>query len=102
MRIRIYQMREDCGARHLLFRGRDSFQKEYGDRIPAEMYRKVFDDDLAVDDPEQVFAMFNISHPEGYTGRSLSVSDVVELADDGEFYFCDHCCFTAVSFSEKK
>lgn len=34
-----------------------------------------------------LFTTFNVAHPEGYHGRSMSVSDVVEL--DGVKYFCD-------------
>ena len=36
---------------------------------------------------EELFEIFNIDHPKDYTGRSLSVSDIVEI--DGENYFCD-------------
>lgn len=40
---------------------------------------------------EELFTMFNISHPIDYKGRSLSVSDIVELKVGGrsKFYYCD-------------
>lgn len=97
MRVRLYQIREDA-APNLLFRSREAFRDQYGEHIPAEVYRKVFDGDLAVKDPEQIFVMFNTEHPDGYTGRSMSVSDVVEFAEEGEFYFCDHFGFDRVRF----
>lgn len=42
---------------------------------------------------ERIFEIFNLNHPEGFKGHSLSVSDVVEIIDDGEnsgFYYCDN------------
>ena len=101
MRVRLYQVRED-GDPHLMFCGREAFRKQYGERIPAEIYRKVFDGDLAVSDTEQVFVIFNTAHPEGYTGRSMSVSDVVEFVEEGTFYFCDIFGFDRVQFSAEK
>lgn len=35
---------------------------------------------------DSIFETFNINQPSGYTGRSMSVTDVVEL--DGEYYYC--------------
>ena len=101
MRVRLYQIREDS-APELLFRGREAFRKRYGDRIPAEVYRKVYDGDLAVNDPEHVFVIFNTAHPEGYAGRSMSVSDVVEFVEEGAFYFCDSFGFDPVQFSAEE
>lgn len=97
MRVRLYQVRENSNP-NLLFRGREAFRDRFGECIPAALYRKVFDGDLAVNNPEQVFVMFNTAHPDGYTGRSMSVSDVVEFVDTGVFYFCDHCGFDRVQF----
>ena len=36
---------------------------------------------------ENIFIKFNISHPEGFKGHSLSTSDIVIL--DSEAYLCD-------------
>ena len=98
MRVRIYQIDMSRDQHQLVFRGHEDFQRKCGDRIPAELYRKVFDGALEVDNPEQVFAIFNTSRPEGYTGWSLSVSDVVEFVDEGKFYFCDYIGFKPVRF----
>lgn len=101
MRVRLYQVRED-GDPHQMFRSREAFRKQYGERIPAEVYRKVYDGELAVSDPEQAFVIFNTAHPEGYTGRSMSVSDVVEFVEEGTFYFCDIFGFDRVQFSAEE
>lgn len=36
---------------------------------------------------EHFFEVCNLTHPEGYTGHSLSVGDIVEL--DDRLYICD-------------
>lgn len=98
MRVKIYQIDLKLDRHHLAFQGRQAFAKQYGERIPAELYDLVFDGELDVTGPEQVFVMFNVDHPAGYTGRSLSMSDVVEFVDDGVFYFCDFIGFKMVRF----
>lgn len=35
---------------------------------------------------ENLFHKYNVNHPAGYTGRSLSTSDVVKL--NGKYYYC--------------
>ena len=49
---------------------------------------------------EEVYQMFNLDHPEGYRGRSLSVSDVVEVVGEEKstFHFCDSIGFREVDF----
>lgn len=36
---------------------------------------------------EGIYEMFNLDHPDGFRGHSLSVSDIVQMED--EFYYCD-------------
>ena len=49
---------------------------------------------------EEVYQMFNLDHPDGYRGRSLSVSDVVEVVGEEKspFHFCDSIGFREVDF----
>ena len=101
MRVKIYQINIKRDQHHLVFQDHQAFVKRYGERIPAELYDLVFDGDLEVTGPEQVFVMFNVDHPAGYTGRSLSMSDVVEFVDDGVFYFCDFIGFKKVTFERE-
>lgn len=49
---------------------------------------------------EEVFHLFNFDHPVDFTGRSMSVSDVVET--DGKFYFCDSVGFREIAFDAEK
>lgn len=56
-------------------------------------YDLVWEDNTEYTGLEQIFTVFNLHHPEDYRGRSLSVSDIVEVHDnpnieDG-FWFCD-------------
>ena len=101
MRVKIYQIDLERDPHHLAFQGYQAFVKRYGERIPAELYDLVFDGELEVTGPEQVFVMFNVEHPAGYTGRSLSMSDVVEFVDAGVFYFCDFIGFKTVTFERE-
>lgn len=43
--------------------------------INAGSYELVFDGDLPAQTAEDVFRIFNLKHPNGYRGRSMSVSD---------------------------
>ena len=45
---------------------------------------------------ETIYTMFNISHPEDYRGRSMSVSDLVALEETGTFY-CDSFGFRRIN-----
>ena len=101
MRVKIYQVDHIADPHHMMFRCFAAFEKQYGGLIPSEIYKLVFEGDLEVSSPEQVFVMFNTDHPAGYTGRSLSMSDVVEFVDEGVFYFCDMIGFKKVRFEKK-
>lgn len=43
---------------------------------------------------ERLFVKFNINHPNGFKGHSMSVSDIVKInhtvdEDEAKYYFCD-------------
>lgn len=54
-------------------------------------YEVVYEDEVgSVDDEdtlESLFYIFNADRPEDFKGRSMSVSDVIEL--DGKYYYTD-------------
>lgn len=54
-------------------------------------YKHVYTGEIEGDDPvamlEVLFTRFNVYHPAGFKGHSLSVSDIVVL--DGIKYYCD-------------
>lgn len=55
-------------------------------------YKKIWTGNIEVKDTEsytvldRCWEVFNVEHPSDYTGRSLSVSDIVEY--NGEFWGC--------------
>ena len=50
---------------------------------------------------EKIYRRFNLDLPEDYPGRSLSMSDVMELYDSGSrrYFYCDRMGFSPVQFS---
>lgn len=86
MEFAIYQVKEDF-LRELGFVSIPGGVKE----VDLEKYNRVYvgrikKEDSAESVLDKLFTIFNIDHPAGYTGRSLSVSDVVLL--DGQYYYC--------------
>ena len=63
-------------------------------------YEAVYDGEVETNDLENIYAKFNVEHPEGFTGHSLSMSDVVELYDDAgsEFHYVDRIGFKQINF----
>ena len=100
MEISIYQINLERDTDRIAFEGYDHLGLGESGQIDAEIYDKVFEGDVACKNLEDVFQMFNLNHPEGYKGRSLSVSDVVEIhdGDNSEFYYCDNIGFQKISF----
>jgi len=51
---------------------------------------------------EKLFSMYNINHPAGYAGRSMSVSDIVNLWDNSKeppektSWYCDSVGFVRI------
>lgn len=74
--------------------------------INSSIYNKVFEGPVKADTLEDIYYIFNQQHPEGYTGRSLSVSDVVQVVEDNPFgsafYFCDSFGFKRIDFDSSK
>ena len=107
MKIKIYQINMERDDEGCAFMGMDFLNRKLGVDHPAsEIYEQVFDGEIDGKSPEDVFAKFNWDHPENYRGRSLSVSDVVEIIDGAEvepgFYFCDSIGFKKVAFDTSR
>ncbi len=107
----IYQIKEDAkNGRYIKFMGLD-FLKENdlcevnGDlcKLDSDLYEKVYEAEYEPN-PEAttevildyLYRMFQGAKPEGYTGHSLSVSDVVVL--DGTAYYVDDYGFEKIDF----
>lgn len=103
MEISLYQINHDRDAEGAAFMSLHSLRKltPYGDVNP-KIYDKVFDGNVSCESLEDVYTMFNWEHPDSFSGRSMSVSDVVEVkaSDTVEpgMYFCDSFGFTKIDF----
>lgn len=82
MNIKIYQVNMDRDDDGVAFMSLDSIARfQHFDEVNSPIYDKVFEGDVDCESLEDVFRMFNTRHPDGYCGRSLSVSDIVEVSD---------------------
>ena len=101
MNISIYQINTERDSKRICFFGLDEIKKlTKSDTLDCTIYDKLFSGEVNCNNLEDVYRMFNTDRPKGYTGRSLSVSDVVEITD-GEckgFYFCDNIGFEKIDF----
>ncbi len=105
MKVAIYQIIPELDNSRMLFNSLEYMKKAHDGRIPAEIYEMIFCGEIEAEDCEDVFRIFNTDFPQGYKGRSLSVSDVVEIIHSGtksEFYFCDSVEFTVIDFEKQK
>lgn len=103
MEVKIYQINMDRDENGVCFMRSESLPRFQGtEQINSSIYDLVFAGDVPCSNLEDVYRMFNIDHPKGYTGRSLSVSDVVQIqngSDNGTtFHFCDSFGFKEVQF----
>lgn len=107
MKIRLYQINKNRDVNRVCYEGLDIHQKcqnvgAY--EVDSSLYDMVFDG--FVEDRnslEGLFSAFNYSRPSCYHGRTMSVSDVVEVIKETPnckegFYFCDYVGFVKVEF----
>ena len=103
MEVKLYQINLDRDEEGRVFLGQDWLSKKVDDptKIDSSIYDCVFDGEIDGSTLEDAFATFNFDHPDGFKGRSMSVSDVlVTELEDGKLaaYFCDSIGFTHVDF----
>lgn len=103
MKIRIYQIDLDLDINRLAFLPYEYIQtKQNSPAVDAEIYRRVYEGSIEANNLEDVYRIFNIDRPKDYKGRSLSVSDVVEIvgaeSKESGFYYCDSIGFRKIEF----
>ena len=101
MNIAIYQIDPDRDENNVAFLNYENLERFQGSAaLRSEIYDKVFEGEVECGTLEKVYQMFNLDHPDGYRGRSLSVSDVVEVVGEEKstFHFCDSIGFREVDF----
>lgn len=107
MKIRIYQVNMERDENQVAFMGYDSLSKFQGSPdVDSRIYDKVFEGEVGCFTLEKLYQIFNTEHPAGYKGRSMSVSDVVEIVDGNTgksyFHFCDSFGFKDIPFEPDK
>lgn len=98
---RIWQLKTDVSPERK-FIGYEELKESFGEP-DKNNYKIVFEGEIETNDLEEIYAKFNLNHPHGFTGHSLSISDVVELYDDNgsEFYYVDRFGFKEIDFEPK-
>ena len=101
----IYQINVDRDAANVCFIGMESLEKIKGTKeVNAAAYDRVYDGKMDCISLENIYQKFNVDHPADYKGRSLSVSDVVEIRESDTlnpgFYFVDSIGFKSISFDK--
>ena len=101
----IYQINRDRDSGNVCFLGMETLEKrQHTKEVNAAIYDRVYDGKLDCKSLEAIYEKFNIDHPDDYTGRSLSVSDVIEIRESDTFnpgfYFVDSIGFKAISFDK--
>ena len=101
-KVRIYQIKSI--ESEYIFKDYAFIKNQGCSAPPAELYRVVFDGQLAINNLEDIFEIFNIEHPESYKGRSLSASDIVEIYDDknSSFFYCKLNGYRKIRFKPVK
>ena len=103
MEVKLYQINLERDDEGRAFLSQEKLSKIVDDptKIDSSIYDCVFDGEIDGSTLEDAFATFNFDHPDGYKGRSMSVSDVlVTEIEDGKLaaYFCDSIGFAHVDF----
>lgn len=104
MKITIYQINMERDINRIAFMAHGNLEQFQSSKdIDCKIYDKVFAGDIDCQSLEDIYRKFNLDHPEDYKGRSLSVSDVVEVKAGGKvtpgFYFCDSFGFEQIEFN---
>lgn len=95
---RIYQLKPTVDMR-MKFISYDALDKHGFGNPDIKNYRVVYDGNIGTNDLEEIYMAFNLdAKPEGYSGYSLSVSDIIELYDESgsEFHYVDSIGFVKI------
>ena len=101
----IYQINTERDDNRICFLGLDTLERfQHSKEVDPVLYDRVYDGKLDCNSLETIYQKFNVDHPADYKGRSLSVSDVVEIRESDTlnpgFYFVDSIGFKAISFDK--
>lgn len=107
MKLKIYQINMGRDNDRVAFMGLDEFPRFSGSpEINSSIYDCAYEGEVDCYSLEEVFQKFNCDRPDGYKGRSMSVSDIVEVIEseafEKGFYYCDSIGFQEVAFDPEK
>lgn len=95
MKYKLYQIK-DWENNPYVFRGFNTAQ-QHG--FSLKDYEVVYSGEVPDNEVETVledfFTLFNVYHPRDFMGRSMSISDIVEL--DGEYYYTESFGFKKIT-----
>lgn len=94
----IYQLKDIPDRRDYAFESLDRL-REQGHTVDIQNYDKVYSGVMHPNENlENIYARFNIDHPQDFKGHSLSVSDVVVIHQHGQHtaHYCDSFGFAQV------
>jgi hypothetical protein len=97
---RVWQLRDDVDPL-MKFAGYDETAARFGEPDVGN-YRLAYDGEVATNNLDELWEIFNTRIPRGFEGHSLSMSDVVELYDHegSEFHFVDRFGFKQIEFGD--
>lgn len=100
-KVMILQIKKDVDDRFdKLFEPYDRVIKRFG-KINLDDYNVVYYGDIPKGSTlNDIFELFNLYHPDGYKGHSLSVSDLIVV--DGGIFYVDRYSFKKVDFEARK
>ena len=102
MKIKVYQINLQNDTQKLAFTNYDGYKKlTKTETVDSSIYDCVFEGQVDCKNLEDVYCLFNHNHPQWFVGRSVSVSDVIYIAEPKELcghYYCDSIGFKQVNF----
>jgi hypothetical protein len=93
LKIKLYQISSEKDKNRMMFMNY-KFAMNHGG-IDYDSYELVFEGEVDAKRLDDIYHIFNLKHPEGHKGRSMSVSDIVYAEGLGCF-FCDSIGFQPV------
>lgn len=102
MEIKLYMIDQDKDKENVSFLSSGELQRKFSTmKVDPDIYKEVYTGKVKCTDLEDVYQLFNIdnrSRPRDYSGRSMSVSDVVEVTKGSRkikrgLYYCDNVGF---------
>lgn len=100
--VRIWQLKPDVDV-HIKFISYEELVRQFG--TPDKLhYHVVYDGTLDTNNLEAIYNKCNLNHPSGYSGHSLSMSDIIELYDETEsqFHYVDRFGFQQIDFEPQE